>query len=241
MQAHRDRALNPDAPKLRGTAQNPDVFFQAREACNSFYDNVPGIVQKQMDKLAQLVGRQYHLFDYVGAADAERVIVAMASGCGVVEEAVEKMTAAGEKVGLIKVRLYRPFVGKAMVEALPKSVKTIVVLDRTKEPGAQGEPLYQDVLTALAEDWAAYSGNGSMPRTIGGRYGLSSKEFTPAMALAVFEEAKKPEPKKHFTVGINDDVTHLRHRLRSDVLDRGRRRHPGRVLRSGQRRHGRGQ
>ncbi|MBN2217092.1 MAG: pyruvate:ferredoxin (flavodoxin) oxidoreductase [Pirellulales bacterium] len=200
---HRRRALNPDSPKLRGTAQNPDVFFQAREACNPFYDKVATIVQQQMDKFAQVAGRQYHLFDYVGAADADRVVVVMASGCGVVEEAVEKMTAEGEKVGMIHVRLYRPFDGKAFVDALPKSVKTIAVLDRTKEPGALGEPLYQDVLTALAE----YGGPAA--RVIGGRYGLSSKEFTPAMAVGVFAEMAKAEPRRHFTVGINDDVTHL--------------------------------
>ncbi|MBN1589616.1 MAG: pyruvate:ferredoxin (flavodoxin) oxidoreductase, partial [Pirellulales bacterium] len=204
VKAHRARALNPDAPKLRGTAQNPDVFFQAREACNAFYAKVPGIVQKQMDKFAKLVGRQYHLFDYVGAPDAERVIVIMASGGGVAEEAVEQMTSEGEKVGLIKVRLYRPFDDKALVDAMPKSVKTIAVLDRTKEPGALGEPLYQDVLTAMVENGVA-----PMPRVIGGRYGLSSKEFTPAMAVGVFNEMKKAEPKKHFTVGINDDVTKL--------------------------------
>ena len=209
VQAHRERALNPDAPKLRGTAQNPDVFFQAREACNTFYDNVPAIVQKQMDKFAKLVGRQYHLFDYVGDPNPDRVIIAMASGCGVIEEAVEKMIADGEKIGLVHVRLYRPFVGDALVKAIPKSVKTIAVLDRTKEPGAQGEPLYQDVITALAEGWASYSGNGAMPRVIGGRYGLSSKEFTPAMARGVYDEMKKASPRKHFTVGINDDVTKL--------------------------------
>ncbi|MBN1910892.1 MAG: pyruvate:ferredoxin (flavodoxin) oxidoreductase [Pirellulales bacterium] len=209
VQAHRDRALNPDAPKLRGTAQNPDVFFQAREACNPFYDAVPGIVQKQMDKFAKLIGRQYHLFDYYGAPDADRVIVSMASSIGVIEEAIDAMNAAGEKVGLVKVRLYRPFDAKAMVEALPKSVKTIAALDRTKEPGALGEPLYQDVLTALAEGWAGHSGNGAMPRVIGGRYGLSSKEFTPAMVAGVYQEMVKPQPKQHFTVGINDDVTHL--------------------------------
>jgi len=202
--AHRQRALNPDEPKLRGTAQNPDVFFQAREACNSFYDKVPAIVQQQMDKFAKLVGRQYHLFDYVGAPDADRVIVIMASGCGVVEEAVEKMNRDGEKVGVVHVRLFRPFEGNALLAALPKSVKTIAVLDRTKEPGALGEPLYQDVITALIEN-----GRQPMPKVIGGRYGLSSKEFTPAMAAGVFAEMKKAEPKKHFTVGIHDDVTHL--------------------------------
>jgi len=201
---HRRRALNPDAPVLRGTAQNPDVFFQAREACNPFYDKTAGIVQAQMDKFAKLVGRQYHLFDYVGAPDAERVVVVMASGCGVVEEAVEQMVAQGEKVGLVQVRLYRPFDGKAFVGALPKSVKKIAVLDRTKEPGAIGEPLYQDVLTALMENDVR-----PMPSVIGGRYGLSSKEFTPAMAVGVFAEMKKDQPRKHFTVGIQDDVTRL--------------------------------
>ncbi|NLS95986.1 MAG: pyruvate:ferredoxin (flavodoxin) oxidoreductase [Planctomycetaceae bacterium] len=204
VQAHRDRALNPDRPKLRGTAQNPDVFFQAREACNPFYDKAPGIVQGVMDKFAKLTGRRYHLFDYTGAPDADRVIVAMCSGAGIVEETVDYLTGKGEKVGLVTVRLYRPFDGKAFVAALPKSVKTIAVLDRTKEPGALGEPLYQDVVAALVENWS-----DSLPRVIGGRYGLSSKEFTPAMVKGVFDEAAKPDAKKHFTVGINDDVTNL--------------------------------
>jgi pyruvate-ferredoxin/flavodoxin oxidoreductase len=201
---HRERALTPEHPKLRGTAQNPDVFFQARETCNPFYEAVPALTQKAMDKFAKLVGRQYHLFDYVGAPDAERVIVCMASGCGVVEETIDKLVPEGQKVGLVKVRLYRPFDSKAFVEALPKTVKAIAVLDRTKEPGAAGEPLYQDVLTALAEEWSA-----AMPKVISGRYGLSSKEFTPAMVAAVYNEQTKPQPKKHFTVGINDDVTKL--------------------------------
>ena len=204
IQAHRDRALNPDKPKLRGTAQNPDVFFQAREACNTFYDKVPGTVQGVMDKFAKMTGREYHLFDYFGAPDADRVIVAMCSGAGVVEEAVDYLVAKGEKVGLVKIRLYRPFDCKAFVDALPKSVKTIVALDRTKEPGAIGEPLYLDLVTAIAESWS-----GDLPRVVGGRYGLSSKEFTPAMVKAVFEEAAKAEPKNHFTIGINDDVTNL--------------------------------
>jgi pyruvate-ferredoxin/flavodoxin oxidoreductase len=204
VQAHRDRALNPDKPKLRGTAQNPDVFFQAREACNTFYDKVPAAVQGVMDKFAKLTGREYHLFDYFGAPDADRVIVAMCSGAGVVEEAVDYLAAKGEKVGLVKIRLYRPFDCKAFVEALPKSVKTIVALDRTKEPGAIGEPMYLDLVTAIAESWS-----GDLPRVIGGRYGLSSKEFTPAMVKAVFEEAAKAEPQNHFTVGIKDDVTNL--------------------------------
>ncbi len=204
VQAHRDRAMNPERPVLRGTAQNPDHFFQAREACNPFYDAVPGIVQQTMDEFAKLVGREYHLFDYLGAPDADRVIVLMTSGCGVAEETVDYMTGQGEKVGLIKVRLYRPFDAKAMVAALPKTVKSIGVLDRTKEPGGVGEPLYQDVLTAIDECWT----DGPAPRVVGGRYGLSSKEFTPAMVKPVFEELAKPEPKNHFTLGINDDVTH---------------------------------
>ena len=204
VQAHRDRALNPDKPKLRGTAQNPDVFFQAREACNPFYDKVPGIVQGVMDKFGKLTGREYHLFDYFGAPDADRVIVAMCSGAGVVEEAVDYLVGKGEKVGLVKIRLYRPFDPQAFVDALPKSVKTVVALDRTKEPGAIGEPMYLDLVTAVAERWS-----GDLPRVIGGRYGLSSKEFTPAMVKAIFDEAAKTEPKNHFTIGINDDVTNL--------------------------------
>jgi pyruvate-ferredoxin/flavodoxin oxidoreductase len=203
--AHRQRALSPERPKLRGTAQNPDVFFQARETCNPFYNVAAGIVQKHMDKFAKLVGRQYHLFDYIGAADADRVIVIMGSGIGVVEETVEKLVSQGEKVGLLKVRLFRPWDTGAFVAALPKTVKNIAVLDRTKEPGAAGEPLYQDVITSLAESWSA----GAMPQVIGGRYGLSSKEFTPAMVAAVYNELKKQQPKKHFTIGINDDVTKL--------------------------------
>ncbi|MDI9445992.1 MAG: pyruvate:ferredoxin (flavodoxin) oxidoreductase, partial [Planctomycetota bacterium] len=204
VEAHRDRALNPDRPKLRGTAQNPDVFFQAREACNPFYDRVPAVVEGVMDKFAAITGRQYHLFDYVGAADAEQVIVSMCSGSGVAEEAVDYLTARGAKVGLVKVRLYRPFSSQAFVDALPKTVKTLAVLDRTKEPGALGEPLYLDVVAALAENWP-----DALPRVIGGRYGLSSKEFTPAMVKAVFDEAAKETPRKHFSVGIKDDVTNL--------------------------------
>ena len=205
VKAHRDRAMNPDRPVLRGTAQNPDVFFQAREACNQFYTAVPGIVQKTFDKFAKLFGRQYNLFDYVGAPDAERVIVLMSSGCGVVEEAVDKLVEDGEKVGMIKIRLYRPFDSEALVAALPKTVKVIAALDRTKEPGGIGEPIYQDIITALAE----FPIEGATPTVIGGRYGLSSKEFTPAMAKGVFDEMAKAEPMKHFTVGIEDDVTHL--------------------------------
>ncbi len=201
--AHRARAMTPERPVLRGTAQNPDHFFQAREACNPFYAKVPGLVQETMDEFAKLAGRQYHLFDYYGAPDAGRVIVLMTSGCGVVEETVDKMVAEGEKVGLVKVRLYRPFDSKAFVDSLPKTVKTIAALDRTKEPGAAAEPLHQDVVTAVSEHWA----DGAVPKVVGGRYGLSSKEFTPAMVKPLFDELAKPEPRNHFTVGIIDDVT----------------------------------
>jgi len=203
--AHRQRAMSPVNPVLRGTAQNPDHFFQAREACNPYYLKTPEIVQQAMDKFAELAGRQYHLFDYVGAPDAERVIVIMTSGCGVVEETVDRLVAEDEKVGLVKVRLFRPFDSVAMVAALPATVKAIAVLDRTKEPGAAGEPLYQDVITAVTEH--ASRDNGGLPRIVGGRYGLSSKEFTPAMVKPVFDELKSDTPKNHFTVGINDDVT----------------------------------
>ena len=206
VQAHRARALNPDAPVIRGTAQNPDVFFQAREACNRFYMAVPGVVSESMERFAKVTGRRYSLFWTSGAADADRVIVQMGSGVGATREAVQKLQAAGEKVALVAVRLYRPFDAQAFVAALPKSVKSIAVLDRTKEPGAVGEPLYQDVVTALVENWPS---DVPMPRVIGGRYGLSSKEYTPAMAKAVLDELRQPAPKRHFTVGINDDVTHL--------------------------------
>jgi pyruvate-ferredoxin/flavodoxin oxidoreductase len=202
VQAHRARALSPDHPVIRGTAQNPDVFFQAREAANPFYEACPAIVQKAMDKFAALTGRQYHLFDYFGAPDADRIIVIMGSGAEVAEEAVAHLNGLGEKVGLLKVRLYRPFSIEHFVAALPPSVKTIAVLDRTKEPGASGEPLYLDVINALNE--AMVTGK----RVIGGRYGLSSKEFTPAMVKGIFDEMQKPKPKNHFTIGILDDVGH---------------------------------
>ncbi|HUK19480.1 MAG TPA: pyruvate:ferredoxin (flavodoxin) oxidoreductase [Bryobacteraceae bacterium] len=201
VRAHRLRALSPDRPIIRGTAQNPDVYFQAREAINPFYLAAPTIVQNTMDKFARISGRQYKLFDYVGAPDAERVIVMMGSGAEVAHEAVDALNATGEKLGLLKVRLFRPFAVETFVEALPSSVKSIAVLDRTKEPGATGEPLYTEVLTALVE-------MGISQKIIGGRYGLASKEFTPAMVKAVFDELAKPAPKNHFTVGINDDVTH---------------------------------
>ena len=199
--AHRKRALSPDRPVIRGTAQNPDVYFQAREACNPYYLAAPTIVQNAMDKFAAIAGRQYHLFDYVGAPDAERVIIMMGSGAEVAHETVDALLAAGEKVGLLKVRLFRPFAVETFVNALPASVKSIAVLDRTKEPGATGEPLYCDVITALFE-------MGVNKKVIGGRYGLSSKEFTPAMVKAVYDELSKKSPKNHFTVGIKDDVTH---------------------------------
>ncbi len=205
--AHRKRALSPDNPFIRGTAQNPDVFFQGRETCNPFYLKCPAIVQKHMDKFAKLTGRQYHLFDYVGAPDAERIIVLMGSGAEAVHETVDYLTERGEKVGVIKVRLYRPFSVDHFIKAIPKSVKTIAVLDRTKEPGAAGEPLYQDVVNAISEKFMAGELEFNFPRIFGGRYGLSSKEFTPAMIKAIYDEAKKDKPKNHFTIGIIDDVT----------------------------------
>ncbi|MDO8813676.1 MAG: pyruvate:ferredoxin (flavodoxin) oxidoreductase, partial [Gallionella sp.] len=207
--AHRTRALTPDHPVLRGTAQNPDVYFQARETVNSYYDAMPGIVQKAMDKFAKLTGRQYHLYDYVGAQDAERVAILMGSGADAAEETVEHLTAHGEKVGIVKVRLYRPFVADELLKVIPVTAKHIAVLDRTKEAGADGEPLYKDVVTAIAEAFTAgKSSYTTMPRVVGGRYGLSSKEFTPGMIKGVFDELKKDQPKNHFTVGIIDDVTH---------------------------------
>jgi pyruvate-ferredoxin/flavodoxin oxidoreductase len=210
LQDFRARALTPDRPVLRGTAQNPDVFFQAREASNPFYADGPDIVQQTMDRFAELSGRSYHLFDYVGAPNAERIIVMMGSGSGAAEEAVDALRVNGEKVGLLKVRLYRPFDIARFVDAIPDSVSQIAVLDRTKEPGAVGEPLYQDVVAALAQRWQSAKGTaGSIPHVTGGRYGLSSKEFTPAMAEAVLNELKQQSPKQTFTVGITDDVTHL--------------------------------
>jgi pyruvate-ferredoxin/flavodoxin oxidoreductase len=198
---HRSRALSPDRPVIRGTAQNPDVFFQSRERANTFYLKTPAIVEDVMERFASVTGRRYQLFEYVGDADAERVIVMMGSGCETAEETVQALRENGEKVGLLKVRLYRPFSVSHFINALPATTKTIAVLDRTKEPGSTGEPLYQDIVTALAE-----SGKHSI-HVIGGRYGLSSKEFTPAMVKAVFDELKKNEPKNHFSVGIEDDVT----------------------------------
>ncbi|HPV05681.1 MAG TPA: pyruvate:ferredoxin (flavodoxin) oxidoreductase [Aggregatilineales bacterium] len=206
---HRLRGLSPDRPVMRGTAQNPDVYFQARETVNPYYLAAPEIVQKAMDKFAGIVGRQYHLFDYVGAPDAERVIVLMGSGAETVEETVNYLVAQGEKVGVLKVRLYRPFSVKHFIDALPSTVKVIAALDRTKEPGSAGEPLYLDVVSAVSEAMASDDAPFErMPRIIGGRYGLSSKEFTPAMAKGIFDEMATAQPRNHFTIGINDDVTH---------------------------------
>ena len=189
VQAHRLRALTPDHPVMRGTAQNPDVFFQSRERANSFYIETPAIVESVMDKLAALTGRQYRLFDYVGAPDAERVVVMMGSGCEAAEETVTALGTRGERVGLVKVRLYRPFSAAHLLAALPISVRAIAVLDRTKEPGSAGEPLYQDVVTAISESMMAGDTRWArMPRISGGRYGLGSKELTPAMVKAVFDE-----------------------------------------------------
>ncbi|HEY4584582.1 MAG TPA: pyruvate:ferredoxin (flavodoxin) oxidoreductase [Acidimicrobiia bacterium] len=210
---HRLRALSPHRPVLRGSAQDPDVFFQAREAINPHYSAVPSIVQAEMDQYARLTGRGYHLFDYVGHPEAERVVVLMGSGVGATSEAVERLVAKGERVGMVIVRLYRPFDSDAFRAILPATTRAVAVLDRTKEPGAVGEPLYLDVVAALFE------GDRPSPHVIGGRYGLSSKEFTPAMASAVLAELDRESPKRHFTVGINDDVTHASLDYSSDGWD----------------------
>ncbi|HNC09955.1 MAG TPA: pyruvate:ferredoxin (flavodoxin) oxidoreductase, partial [Anaerolineales bacterium] len=202
IRAHRARGLSPEHPVLRGTAQNPDVYFQMREAANPYYTATPAIVQEMMDKFAKITGRHYNLFDYSGHPEAERVVIVMGSGGEVVDETIAYLSKLGEKVGCLRVRLYRPFSMEHFIKALPVSVKSIAVLDRTKEPGAAGEPLYMDIVSALVE------GQRANIKVIGGRYGLSSKEFTPSMAKAVFDELKKSDPKNHFTVGINDDVTH---------------------------------
>jgi pyruvate-ferredoxin/flavodoxin oxidoreductase len=210
VQAHRARALNPEAPVIRGTSQNPDVYFQGRESVNSYYNAMPGIVQATMDKFGELTGRHYKIYEYFGAEDAERVIILMGSGAEAVQETVEHLMARGEKVGVLKVRLFRPFDAAAFLAALPRTVKTIAVLDRSKEPGADGEPLYKDVVTAIA---TYYSSGGSeftaMPRVVGGRFGLSSREFRPGMITGVFAELERSTPKNNFTVGIIDDVTNL--------------------------------
>jgi len=206
--AHRERGLSPEHPVVRGTAQNPDAFFQSREAANPFYDNCPAVVAATMDRFAALTGRRYAPFDYVGHPEAERVVVMMGSGAECVHETVDHLVASGERVGLVKVRLYRPFSIERFTAALPPGVRSVAVLDRTKEPGSVGEPLLSDVTLALVDALAA-GHLASLPRIIGGRYGLSSKEFTPAMAKAVFDELVAPSPRRRFTVGITDDVTHL--------------------------------
>jgi pyruvate-ferredoxin/flavodoxin oxidoreductase len=212
IQAHRARALTPDHPVIRGTAQNPDAFFQAREAASPFYAACPAIVQMMMDRFGDRTGRRYRLFDYTGHPEAERVIVLMGSGAEAVEETVEHLAGHGEKVGLLRVRLYRPFSIPDFVSVLPRTVRTLAVLDRTKEPGAPGDPLYLDVVTALREardeGLSAFLTSPGEPRVVAGRYGLSSKEFNPAMVKAVFDEMVKERPKSHFTIGIYDDVSH---------------------------------
>jgi len=210
VQALRARGMTPDAPVVRGTAQNPDAFFQAREASNPFYLAVPGIVEEVMDELAARTGRRYGLVDYHGAPDADRVIVVMGSAAGAIDETVDTLNAAGEKVGAVKVRLFQPFPAEQLIAALPPTVRSIAVLDRTKEPGAVGEPLYQSVVAAMAEAMDVEEPPFAIaPRVIGGRYGLSSKEVTPGMIRPVFDELLRERPKRHFTIGIYDDVTHL--------------------------------
>ncbi len=199
--AFKSRAVNPEHPDTRGTAQNPDIYFQGREAANSYYLKVPAIVKEYMKKVGTLTGREYNLFDYVGDPEADKIIIAMGSGCEAIEESINRLNADGERLGLVKVRLYRPFDRESFFRAIPSTVETITVLDRTKEPGAIGEPLYTDVCTAFME-------HGISPKIIGGRYGLSSKEFTPNMIKAVYDNMKSFQPKNHFTVGIIDDVTH---------------------------------
>lgn len=208
VEAHRKRALSPDHPFIRGTAQNPDTYFQARESVNPFYQACPVIVQHMMDRFAALVGREYHLFDYIGAPDAERVIVLMGSGAETVEETVKSLLSLGEKVGVVLVRLFRPFSILHFLQTLPPTTSVLAVLDRTKEPGSAGEPLYLDVVTAINEGRDTGLTRLEHPKIIGGRYGLASKEFTPAMVKGIFDEMRQPEPKNHFTIGITDDVTH---------------------------------
>jgi len=207
IRAHRERALTPDRPVIRGTAQNPDTFFQAREACNTFYNECPGILQQAMDQFAELTGRRYRLFDYHGHPEADRVLVLMGSAAEAAHETADWLNSHGEKVGILRVRLYRPFSIESFVQALPTSVEKLCILDRTKEPGAPGDPLYLDVVTALHET-ATTNGGRPQPQIIAGRYGLSSKEFNPACVKAIYDELTKKQPHNHFTVGIVDDVTH---------------------------------
>lgn len=222
VRAHRARALSPERPFIRGTAQNPDVYFQARETVNPYYRDCPAIVQETMDRFAEVAGRQYRLFEYSGAPDATRVIIAMGSGAETVEETVQWLATRGEKVGVVKIHLFRPFSVEHLLKVLPPTVQTIAVLDRTKEPGSAGEPLYLDVVTALHEasrqpavgsqndqsDAESPTAYRLLPTVVGGRYGLSSKEFTPAMVKGIFDEMAQPAPKNHFTIGIDDDVSH---------------------------------
>jgi pyruvate-ferredoxin/flavodoxin oxidoreductase len=208
VRAHRARALTPDRPAIRGTSQNPDVFFAARETVNKYYLSTPAIVQKAFDRFAKVVGRQYHLFDYLGAPDAERVVVMLGSGAEAMEEVVTSLVGQGEKVGLVKVRLFRPFSAEHLLRALPATLKAVAVLDRTKEPGSLGEPLYEDVCTAIGEAMASGKGPKQHPAIVGGRYGLGSREFNPGMAKAVLDNLKNKGPKNHFTIGVIDDVTH---------------------------------
>ena len=210
LKGFRDRALSPEHPVVRGTAQNGDIYFQAREACNPFYDAIPDVVEEYLNKLAVVTGRQYGLFDYYGAGDADRVVVAMGSSTEAIREGIDHLNAQGQKVGLISVHLYRPFSAKHFLSVLPKTAKRICVLDRTKEPGATGEPLYLDVKDVLY-------GSENQPTVVGGRYGLSSKDFTPAQVLAIYENLALPEPKNHFTVGIVDDVTFTSLPLKPEV------------------------
>ena len=206
--AHRNRALNPNNPFIKGSSQGSDVFFQSREAVNSYYDACPAIVQKQMDVFAKLTGRQYKLFDYVGDLQAEHIVISMASSTQTIEETIQHLNNQGGKYGLIKVRLFRPFSTQHLLEALPSTIKSIAVLDRTKEPGSCGEPLYLDIVQSLS---LAYQNKqiNTLPNIVGGRYGLSSKEFTPNMVVSIFNNLKLNQPKNNFTVGINDDITHL--------------------------------
>ena len=240
--AFRSRGMSPERPVVRGTAQNPDVFFQAREASNPFHDAVPAVVQEVFDELADRTGRRYSLVEYHGAPDAERVVVVMGSGAGAVAECVDALVAQGERVGMVTVRLYRPFPAEALLRALPPSCTRIAVLDRTKEPGAVGEPLYLDVRAAIDEAMEDDEPPFAVaPRVIGGRYGLSSKDFTPPMVAAVFDELAAPRPRREFTVGIVDDVTHLSLAPVDIDVARSPARGAGAVLRPRLRRHGRRQ
>ncbi|MEN9541799.1 MAG: pyruvate:ferredoxin (flavodoxin) oxidoreductase, partial [Cyanobacteriota bacterium] len=207
--AHRARGLSPDHPELRGTSQNPDLAFQAREAVNPFQEAAPAHVQAAMDRFAALTGRRYRLYDYEGHPDADRVLVLMGSGCETAAETAQALNAAGARLGVLKVRLFRPMAAMALVAALPITTRRIAVLDRCKEPGSAAEPLHLDLQAAVAEHWCARSnGESPAPLVVGGRYGLASKEFTPAMVRAVFDNLAAPSPRNHFTVGIDDDVSH---------------------------------